>query len=36
MTATLAVIVVAPAFKAMTMDETLEKVSNPTEHLALS
>jgi hypothetical protein len=36
MTATLAVMVVAPAFKAMATDETLEKVDNPTEHLTLA
>jgi hypothetical protein len=36
MAAALAVMVVAPAFKAMAADETLEKVNNPTEHLALA
>ena len=36
MTAALAVTIVAPAFKAMAIDETLKKVNNPTEHLTLA
>ena len=36
MTAALAVMVVAPVFKAMAVDETLEEVNNPTEHLTLT
>jgi hypothetical protein len=36
MAAALAVVVVAPAFKVMTTDETFEKVNNPTEHLTLA